>query len=438
MKKSAFLLLQIVLLQLCSAQASLDSLRLRWQRFGLPNGLQVLLQPDTAAADVSVEFWLATGASDEAEGMHGATHFFEHATPYGLSKDTAAFSRLRAGMVNSNAQTRRDYTRYFLQVKPAVIDLALRYAAERLKADTALITPAVVERHRVNVLNEMRRQEANPFYGPAVSGARAKAAFGAASPYGHGTYGTLANNQRFTADDVKQWYAKTVFAGNVSLFLAGNFDPQAARRLIETYFSTGLRSGERKKQTLVAVTPKEQRTRLSAPVSEHTVSLTWAVPGYGNPHEAALRLLSFMAEEILRQEKPAFVSAAGAQQLFFMDELAGQFGVFASFPTAADSSAAAAFLHQTVERLLSTKAGPEMVERAKQKLLEEAAENRKELGFADSRTELLGEGLVLASDPDHYFKTLQSIRSLAPGDVQKVARQQLRGKGAFVLLLSNK
>src|SRR5437868_8965479 len=112
-----------------------ESLRVKWEKLLLPNGMRILLMPDARESEVSVEFWLHTGARDEAMGKQGLAHFFEHATPYGFQNDAAARAQFRSMLTDSNAQTQKDYTRYYVKLKPEGLDLVLRYEAERMTAN---------------------------------------------------------------------------------------------------------------------------------------------------------------------------------------------------------------------------------------------------------------------------------------------------------------
>ena len=122
----------------------ISALKVNSQRFTLPNGMRVLLMPDSTASEVSIEFWLHVGARDEVAGKHGLAHFFEHATPGCLRGDEPARTKFRSMLTNSNAQTRKDYIRYYLQLKPEGLEVTLRCVEERMMADPELITVSIL------------------------------------------------------------------------------------------------------------------------------------------------------------------------------------------------------------------------------------------------------------------------------------------------------
>jgi zinc protease len=268
-----FLSFSVGLLQ---AQSLLpDSLELKWEQYKLKNGIRVLLQPDAGQNEVSVEFWIHTGAKDEIPGKYGFAHYFEHATPYGFLNDPTSSNAFKEKKTDSNAQTRKDYTRYYVKVKPEGLELALRYTSERLRADPNSITDSLAERHKTNVLNEMSRQESNPLWSPRVTSVREAVTFGQNHPYGHSTYGSEAENKEFTAAEVKEWYEKYFYPGNIILFVVGNFEVENAKTIIEKEFGGISGNGQRTKNKVPAVKQAATTSTLSLPTNTNFVSITW-------------------------------------------------------------------------------------------------------------------------------------------------------------------
>lgn len=280
MKKIVFSLFISLLTVITSNGQSLpiESLALKWEHFKLENGIQVILQPDLKQTEVSIEFWIRAGARDEIYGKFGFAHFFEHATPYGLIKDTALRNAFRSTITNSNAQTRKDYTRYYVQVKPAGLELALKYSADRMKADTAAIPDSTTEKHRKNVLNEMIRQETNPLYSPTATSAREAATFGKFHPYGHSNYGTVKENESFTSNEIKNWYEQYFFTDNIVLFVVGNFEADKAKLFIKKEFGNIYRKGNKNNAKIKSPKTLSANQSLPASSASHFLTITWVVP----------------------------------------------------------------------------------------------------------------------------------------------------------------
>jgi len=409
-----------------------------WHQFTLSNGLRVLLQPDPKANEISIEFWILAGIHNEALGKFGLAHFAEHALPYGLQSDTAARSLLRSMMTNSNAQTRKDYTRYYIQVKPEGLELGLRYAAERFRADTSTITDEIIERHRKNVLAELERNSSNSFWGYSPVTARESGTFGRFHPYGHSGYGTPEENRNFTVHDVRVWYDRFISPQNAILFLVGNFDPKIAHRLIEQEFGgipAGMDPG-----TVRMISPQHSASKITieSPSTHHTLSLTWALPQNGLSDEPALRIAASLIGRRLKNTKalPSSVRDVGSQSFMNRYKFAGQFGVALTFSALEDSAEVERFLRKTVIDVVRSGVSEKELQLAREDETKRIREMTEELGFIGSRTELLGEGMLFTGNPDHYFAQIKQQSALTNQDVQAVVQQWLTREPFRLLAVS--
>src|SRR5262249_11473728 len=55
-----------------------DLPQLAFEKYTLPNGLEVILHEDHRMPEVAVDVWYKVGARDEAPGRTGFAHLFEH------------------------------------------------------------------------------------------------------------------------------------------------------------------------------------------------------------------------------------------------------------------------------------------------------------------------------------------------------------------------
>ncbi len=414
-------------------------LALKYEYYKLSNGLRVVLQPDPAQTEVAVEFWIHAGARDEEPGKFGLAHFFEHATPYGLTTDPEALVSFRSRRTNSNAQTRKDYTRYYVQVKPDGLEVALRYSADRLQGDLTTLTDAVIEGHRKNVLSEIDRQEPNSLSGATASGMREAGTFGESDPYGHSTYGTRKENEAFTKDDITRWYARYMHPENTVLFVVGRFDAESAKALIEKYFGELRKVGLRLKvEKRYFADTKGGSASISTPSPTNFLVITWKIPAYRSLDASSLQLLAEILDRKLKNspEKPASIVETGSCDLFALFERAGEFGVYCSFSASGDRAEVETFLRQTIAKIRKNGVSATELKGANARILEETRKMENQLGFIDSRTQLLGEGLLFAGDPSFYFKRLQYQSRLKPSDVGRSVRKYLRST-EFNLFISH-
>lgn len=409
-----------------------------WEHFRLDNGMQILFQSDPKAEEISVEFWILAGIRNEVPGKFGLAHFTEHATPYGLQSDTAARSLLRSFMTNSNAQTRKDYTRYYIQVKPEGLELGLRYAAERFRADTSTITDEIIERHRKNVLAELERNSSNSFWGYEPVTAREAGTFGTSHPYGHSGYGTPEENRNFTAHDVRVWYDRFISPQNSILFLVGNFDPKTARGLINQEFG-GIPAGIGPK-TVSMFSPQHSASKITieSPSTHHTLSLTWALPQNSLSDELALRIAANLIGRRLKNTKalPSSVRDAGSTSFMNRYKFAGQFGVALAFSSLEDSAEVERLLRKTVVDIVRSGVSEKELQLAREDETKRIGDMTKELGFIGSRTELLGEGMLFTGNPNHYFAQMKQQSALTNRDVHAVVQQWLTREPFRLLAVS--
>src|ERR1700761_4803560 len=101
--------------------ARADDPKIKFEKYTLPNGLEVILAPDPSVPLVAVNVWYHVGSGDEVHGKSGFAHLFEHMMFQG-SKNVGAdrhFEVLRKlGSDEVNGTTNSDRTNYF-EVVPA-------------------------------------------------------------------------------------------------------------------------------------------------------------------------------------------------------------------------------------------------------------------------------------------------------------------------------
>lgn len=434
-----FLLLSIPVL--CSAQVQRPGrTSFDFEQYELSNGIRTFLQPDTTVQDVSVEFWILSGIAHEERGKFGLAHFAEHATPYGLRSDTTARSLLRSFMTNSNAQTRKDYTRYFIQVKPEALELGLRYAAERFLADTLSITDEIVERHRVNVLAEIERNSSNALWGYKPAGLREAGTYGTMHPYGHAGYGTPAENKSFTNHDIRRWFDRHMVSENTVLFLVGNFRSENTKSIIRREFEKIPRRKKSDANVKAEIRQSDSRSTVASGSQLHMVTFTWGLPPAAMSDEAGLRLAASLIEEKLADttRRPVSIVDAGSVRLMQRHKHAGQFGLYASFANLADTSRIENLFGSLVNDLLQSGVSERELARARKAEISRMNEMMEELGFIGSRTELLGEGWLFAGNPGHYSALLRRQSELSREELQSIMRKWLSAKPFVLIALASK
>src|SRR5262245_7325406 len=113
---------------LLATTAQAADLKIPFEKFKLPNGLEVILSQDRRVPVVHVQLWYHVGSKDEVQGKTGFAHLFEHMMFQGardIAEDTW-FKKLDAvGGYGINGTTNTERTNYFESVPANQLELAL-------------------------------------------------------------------------------------------------------------------------------------------------------------------------------------------------------------------------------------------------------------------------------------------------------------------------
>jgi zinc protease len=220
-----------------SAGLSAQALRVPYQTFTLPNGLQVIVHEDHSVPVVAVNTWFHVGSSDEQVGRTGFAHLFEHIMFMGSEHvPTGEFDKLlEAAGADNNGSTTEDRTNYY-EVGPSnALALMLWLDSDRLGFLLPEITADKVDLQRGVVQNERRQSYENRPYGLAEENILARL-YPATHPYQWPVIGSMADLSAATLEDVRGFFRSYYTPNNATLAIAGDITTADARRLAERYF----------------------------------------------------------------------------------------------------------------------------------------------------------------------------------------------------------
>jgi predicted Zn-dependent peptidase len=206
-------------------------------RYVLPNGLTVILHPDHRLPSVVVDLWFHVGSKDERAGRSGFAHLFEHLMFMGTKNvPNGDFDHImEAYGGQNNASTSEDVTNYYDYGPSNLLETFLWLEADRLSSLPAAMTAKKVDLQRDVVKNERRQRIENVPYGK-VELVLPDKLFPPDHPYHHPVIGSHADLDAARVDDVKAFFAEFYVPSNASLVVSGDFEPAAARRLVDKYF----------------------------------------------------------------------------------------------------------------------------------------------------------------------------------------------------------
>ncbi|MBX2872563.1 MAG: insulinase family protein [Saprospiraceae bacterium] len=423
------LCLLLCLISGTQAFCQIDSLLLAYDHYTLQNGLQVILQPEQNAKEVSVEFWLLDGTSIDQPHEYGLQHFFEHVMPYSPMDSVKKREFFDYYLKGGNAQVKKDFSRFYLKVLPKGLELALERASGRLIAGANSISERRIEDERKRVLAEIERNAKNPHWSAAGSLAIYEGTFGKGHPYAANGYGNMENNKHFSLDDLRKRYDEVVYANNVVLFVVGNFDKDDAKKMIPKYFN-GIESRTKPVDTPISIKQSSNRVSTMAPHpndSLNTMVFSWAISAWNIEDDAALKLISAHLNNSLQKEKlPSSVRKSSINTDMYIN--AGQFYVRIQFSNPKDSTQIEQLILEEINQLAKKNIGESDLQNARESEIKNIKDMQKQLGFGWSRTELLGKSLLYTGNPNAYFERLKLQQRMTTRRLKKTARKWLKDK----------
>jgi predicted Zn-dependent peptidase len=204
--------------------------------YKLPNGLRVVMSPDSTAPTAVIAVYYNIGFRIEQKDRTGFAHLFEHMMFQGsrnLGK-TEFIKLVQSNGGQLNGSTRFDFTNYFEVVPSNKLETMLWAEADRMRG--LAITEENLDNQKGVVSNEVKVNVINSPYGgfpwldlPQVANTNWYNA--------HNFYGDLTDLQKATLDEVKQFF-KTYYApNNAVLAIVGDIDVESAKKMVEKYFA---------------------------------------------------------------------------------------------------------------------------------------------------------------------------------------------------------
>jgi len=205
------------------------------ERVTLDNGLRVVMNVDRTSPTVAIAVTYDVGSRNEEPGKTGFAHTFEHLM-FGATKNLAEgqFEALvvgRGGFLT--AITAVDRTAYYMVVPENELALGLWLEAERMRFID--VSAGSFEAERKVIEEEYRLRIANAPYGRAYWRVQ-ELAFDGCFAYSHATPGAPEDLARAELSWVRAFHAAHYGPNTAVLSLSGDFDSDAAMKLVHRYF----------------------------------------------------------------------------------------------------------------------------------------------------------------------------------------------------------
>ncbi|NAS30056.1 insulinase family protein [Flavobacteriaceae bacterium R38] len=214
-----------------------EELSIEFEKYELDNGLQVILHQDKSDPIVSVAIRYDVGSNREKTGRTGFAHLFEHML-FQESENVGQdqfFKKIQDAGGTLNGGTGKDATTYFEVVPKNALETVMWLESDRMGYLINTVTESAFVNQQEVVQNEKRQRVDNNPYGH-TNWVIDKAIYPEGHPYNWQVIGELVDLQNATVEDVKEFYDKYYGPNNATLVLAGDFETENAKALIEKYF----------------------------------------------------------------------------------------------------------------------------------------------------------------------------------------------------------
>ncbi len=404
---------------------------LKVERYTLPNGLQVILHEDHSVPIVAVNLWYHVGSKNERPGRTGFAHLFEHLMFQGSKHhDDDYFKPLQAVGGSLNGSTTFDRTNYWEVVPSNCLELALWLEADRMGFLLPALTRERFENQREVVKNERRQRYENQPYGLA-SEVLSAAMYPPNHPYHWPVIGYMKDLDAATRDDAAEFFLKYYHPANASLCIAGDFDPEEAKRLVERYFGP-IPAGPQVQRygRWVPEIDEERRVVMHDRVSLPRIYLAWHTVPYFAEDDAALDVLA----SVLSAGKSARLYKAlvhekqlAAEVMAFQEsrEIAGRFLIIASPRPGHSVEELEAAIEEELAKLQETPPEQSELERAINIFEARFVRSFEAVGGFGGKADQLNAYNVFLGDPLAYKQDFARYLKVTPEDVQRVARTYL-------------
>lgn len=408
----------------------------------LPNGLRVVVQPDSTAPVVAVNLWVRVGSGHEEPGHTGFAHLFEHLMFQGSANvaNGEHFARLMAVGGSANATTALDRTNYFETLPSGALDLALWLESDRHLWLREALDQTTLDNQRSVVVEEKRQRYDNQPYGSAFHRMQA-ALFPAGHPYHHPTIGSMDDLAAASLEDAHAFHARHYRPDTTVLTLVGDVEPEAALARVEHWFGQWQApaepadtppmaplaplAGDGPRFTAVpdAVPSPRVHVAFRAPAEDHADHLPLAL---GMDVVAGLASSRLAARMLRREESVHGVSghvmgsAAGVSPGF----------VIADVADGHDPRAVAQTIIEELGRVASEGVSADDIATV---IADSERAWLSSLAHVDHRADVLGHFASLRGGAHHAWEWLDDLRSVTAEQVQQAAQTWWQ-PGAFEVL----
>ena len=412
-------------------------LSVAYEKFELDNGLNVVLHQDKSDPIVAVAIQYGVGSNREVKGRTGFAHLFEHML-FQESENVGQdqfFKKIQDVGGTLNGGTWTDGTVYYEVVPKNALEMVMWLESDRMGYFINTVTESAFANQQEVVQNEKRQRVDNNPYGH-TNWVISKNLYPDGHPYSWQVIGELEDLQSATVEDVKEFYDRFYGPNNATLVLAGDFETQEAKDLIEKYFGEIKRRQEVEPLEVQTVT-LDQTKRLYHEDNFATapqLNMVWPAVEQFSPDAYAL---DFLAQILADGKKaPLYRVLVEDKELTSQtysfngaSEIAGSFRIMITANAGVDLDDVEQGIYEAFALFEEEGVTDRDVERIKASL---------ETSFYNGISSVLGKSFQLAQydvftdNPGFIEQDIENIKAVTKEDVQRVYETYIKDK-PFIL-----
>jgi zinc protease len=417
-----------------------DSINLNVEEIKLDNGMTALIVPNHKLPIFSLYFFYKVGGKNETPGITGASHFLEHmmfkgAKRYG--KNTIDFMIEGSGG-STNAYTTNDATVYYENLPSKELSMILDIEADRM--ENLALVPDDFEKERAVVLEERKMRYENSPKGQLYQLLMQTLYKG--TPYGQAVIGEIPDLKSVTREQIHSYFKRFYAPNNVTLVLAGDVDPNEAKKIIQDKFGnisfspSVTEAHEKLKDRDFEVSFKETRDVKQKGESPNPIFMM-AFPTYkaGHSNGYALDVLSSilgsgksstLINEYILSHRPVATSIYAAHQQL---ERSGFFFIGGELIRGIKLDDFQKDLNGKLIRYCETEITERNIQKIKNNYLVDLYAG---LDTNAGLAQFLGDRQMLFGDWKKYKDELRQYEKVTTDDVKTLCRETFSKKGVFV------
>jgi zinc protease len=422
------------------AQKSQIKISFPVEKYKLENGLTVILQQDRTIPMISYHTWYRVGSRNEAPGVTGAAHMLEHMMFKGAKKYSGkAFDKiLHENGITNNAFTSWDYTGFYQNLPSSKLELMMDMEVDRMRFLSLKEEDLVSE---LQVVGEERRWRVDNSPPSLLREALFEALY-KAHPYRWPVIGFMNDIQAYTTAKLKHFYDTYYLPNNAVLVLAGDFEIEATKNLIEKYYGT-LKAKplpEIKIEQENFESFKAHKFVIESEVESSILALAYPGVASGTSDSWALDLLanimgagtsSRLYQNLVYNNQIA--SGTGSSNISNMDP--GLFLITVQIKPGVKVDAVEKALSDEIEKVRNKKVTKKELEKSKNILLKELVDS---LTTIDGKAQSLAVNEIFYGDYSRLFTDLDKYNQVSLDDIQRVSKKYLQSKYQLSGLLKPK